>query len=131
MLDKPPYGDGNDLYYQCADLILEIGAATSGSTGDGSTGDGSSDGSGSTGGTTDDAGSTGAVMTTGGASAGSTADESAGISTEAATDSDSAEPDEGCGCRGDTGDARDYGLALLLASFGLLSGARRRRARGR
>lgn len=22
MYDKPPYGDGNDLYYQCADLVL-------------------------------------------------------------------------------------------------------------
>lgn len=22
MTDKPPYGDGNDLYYQCADLVL-------------------------------------------------------------------------------------------------------------
>jgi hypothetical protein len=22
MTDKPPYGDGNDVYYQCADLIL-------------------------------------------------------------------------------------------------------------
>ena len=22
MTDKPPYGDGNDLYYQCADIIL-------------------------------------------------------------------------------------------------------------
>ena len=26
MTDKPPYGDGNDLYYQCADLILRRGA---------------------------------------------------------------------------------------------------------
>lgn len=23
MTDKPPYGDGNDLYYQCADLVLK------------------------------------------------------------------------------------------------------------
>lgn len=22
MTDKPPYGDGNDIYYQCADLVL-------------------------------------------------------------------------------------------------------------
>ena len=26
MTDKPPYGDGNDLYYQCADLVLQSGA---------------------------------------------------------------------------------------------------------
>ncbi len=25
MLDKPPYGDGDDLYYQCADLVLGDG----------------------------------------------------------------------------------------------------------
>jgi MYXO-CTERM domain-containing protein len=23
MYDKPPYGDGNDMYYQCADIIIE------------------------------------------------------------------------------------------------------------
>ena len=27
MTDKPPYGDGNDIYYQCADLILTNGDA--------------------------------------------------------------------------------------------------------
>lgn len=26
MTDKPPYGDGNDLYYQCADLVLRADA---------------------------------------------------------------------------------------------------------
>jgi len=26
MTDKPPYGDGNDLYYQCADITLSNGA---------------------------------------------------------------------------------------------------------
>jgi hypothetical protein len=26
MTDKPPYGDGNDIYYQCADLALRTGA---------------------------------------------------------------------------------------------------------
>lgn len=30
MTDKPPYGDGNDLYYQCVDLVLERGAADAG-----------------------------------------------------------------------------------------------------
>ena len=25
MTDKPPFGDGNDMYYQCADLILQRG----------------------------------------------------------------------------------------------------------
>lgn len=27
MYDKPPYGDGNDLYYQCADIALRVGGA--------------------------------------------------------------------------------------------------------
>lgn len=31
MSDKPPYGDGNDLYYQCVDLVLSS-AATGAST---------------------------------------------------------------------------------------------------
>lgn len=26
MTDKPPYGDGNDIYYQCADLVLSNAA---------------------------------------------------------------------------------------------------------
>jgi len=26
MSDKPPYGDGNDMYYQCADLVLSVDA---------------------------------------------------------------------------------------------------------
>ena len=26
MTDKPPYGDGNDIYFQCADLALRAGA---------------------------------------------------------------------------------------------------------
>jgi hypothetical protein len=26
MSDKPPYGDGNDMYYQCADLVLSADA---------------------------------------------------------------------------------------------------------
>ena len=26
MTDKPPYGDGNDIYFQCADIALRIGA---------------------------------------------------------------------------------------------------------
>ena len=26
MSDKPPYGDGNDIYYQCADIVLSTAA---------------------------------------------------------------------------------------------------------
>lgn len=28
MTDKPPYGDGNDLYFQCADIALRAGTPT-------------------------------------------------------------------------------------------------------
>jgi MYXO-CTERM domain-containing protein len=34
MTDKQPYGDGNDLYYQCADLILAADAPDAGPTPD-------------------------------------------------------------------------------------------------
>lgn len=30
MTDKPPYGDGNDIYYQCADLVLRSSAGGGG-----------------------------------------------------------------------------------------------------
>jgi uncharacterized protein (TIGR03382 family) len=30
MTDKPPYGDGNDIYFQCADLALRAGAGPDG-----------------------------------------------------------------------------------------------------
>ncbi len=30
MQDKPPWGDGNDIYYQCADLVIEAGAGGEG-----------------------------------------------------------------------------------------------------
>lgn len=35
MTDKPPYGDGNDMYYQCADIALmgEVASTTSGEPG--------------------------------------------------------------------------------------------------
>ena len=35
MSDKPPYGDGNDLYYQCLDLVLSrsaVGESTTAAT---------------------------------------------------------------------------------------------------
>lgn len=35
MTDKPPYGDGDDIYYQCADLVLGTPADAAVPTGDG------------------------------------------------------------------------------------------------
>lgn len=34
MTDKPPYGDGNDLYYQCADIVLAKSTTPGSSSGD-------------------------------------------------------------------------------------------------
>ncbi|MEZ4451748.1 MAG: SCE4755 family polysaccharide monooxygenase-like protein [Nannocystaceae bacterium] len=87
MTDKPPYGDGNDLYYQCADLILEGPVDTDGTTTDGTT-DGTSDGTTGdpTSGTTSE-GTTGASTsagttgeTSGGTSGGSTTSGTTGTS---------------------------------------------------
>jgi hypothetical protein len=39
MTDKPPYGDGNDIYYQCADIVLvkDASAADAGGSSSGAT----------------------------------------------------------------------------------------------
>lgn len=130
MSDKPPYGDGNDMYYQCADIALmgEVASTTSGETG--STGDagtttadpsaGSTSGAETTG-TSDPSATDGATEasaseapTTGGSSgvASSTGD---GAATAGSGD------DEGCGCRGDAG-----GGWLALGLLPLLLPRRRR-----
>jgi MYXO-CTERM domain-containing protein len=140
MTDKPPYSDGNDLYYQCADIAIvgEVASTDSGEPGTtgapGTTG-GSSDATGSTGepGSSDPSG--GATDPTGGAPTTGTADSSTGAATGStvtagATDgtggtgdgtTDGADKDSGCGCR--SGDAG--GLAWL--TVGLLPLLRRRR----
>jgi len=51
MTDKPPFGDGNEFYYQCADIVISAGgagssSAASSSSGSGSTGAGSGGGGG-------------------------------------------------------------------------------------
>jgi len=142
MLDKPPYGDGNDLYYQCADLILEgpvmgttgtttdgttdgttggtsgtTGAETSGATTDATTTAGSSSGSAS-GSSTD--GSTGSGGTTG-SSAGS-GDTSA--ASTGATSGGGDESEGGCSCS--QGQDRGFLPGLGLAALVLVARRRRR-----
>jgi len=151
MYDKPPFADGNDMYYQCADIVIEgAGVETTGTTGDPTTGDPStSDGTtGMTDGTTGD-GTTGDGTTDGttegGSSAGSatgsdtgSSSESAGptagsgdstassateSTTESATDSGAGDDDVACGCvQGSSGGAP-------WMAFGLLALAVRRRRR--
>lgn len=133
MTDKPPYGDGNDLYYQCADIVIEgvvastTGAATDGgstggadtsggTTGDGTTGDGTTT-------TTTDPGSTshashGTDPTTSGGSEGTAAGSSSGA--PPTTSDPNIDDDKGCGCRSDG--APGWGLLALLPAL-----ARRRR----
>jgi hypothetical protein len=130
MTDKPPYGDGNDLYYQCADIVIEgIAAGTSGddtssgtsdaTTGDATTGDATST---STTGdaTTTSTGSpheshgdeTGSDPTTGGpATDGGTAG-TGGSSGTSATGEPMDDKGDACSCRGDV--APGWSLLALL-----------------
>ena len=143
MTDKKPYGDGNDLYYQCADIaIVGEAGATSGDTSTtdpgttpvpgttgaesssaGETGGATTGGPGSEGGETA-AGSTGGDTATTASTAASTTDDPTGSATAtggATADgtgtgggtSDGADGDKGCGCRGEAGGAGWLGLALL------------------
>jgi hypothetical protein len=50
MTDKAPYGDGNDLYYQCADLVLQAGAPAPADAGTPAAGDDAGIGPGPSGG---------------------------------------------------------------------------------
>ncbi|MDC0719748.1 SCE4755 family polysaccharide monooxygenase-like protein [Nannocystis bainbridge] len=139
MTDKPPYEIGtNDLYYQCADIVLEGAAETTGeetsagetTTGEATTGSETSEGTG-TPGTTGEPGTTGGdpQPTTGTtAESGTTAGD--GTTAESGNESDGTgsateslgEGEGGCGsCN--TGGAGGSSLAALL----LLLGRRRRR----
>lgn len=114
MLDKPPYGDGNDVYFQCADIALRAPA------------DAGVGGS-ATGGQAGAAGTTG----TGGTSSGGTS----GLGGSTGGSSSGGGDDGGCGCRAARG--RDA-WPLVLGALGIVlvfarkSGRDRRpyRARG-
>ncbi|HLU65424.1 MAG TPA: SCE4755 family polysaccharide monooxygenase-like protein [Kofleriaceae bacterium] len=112
MTDKPPFGDGNDLYYQCADIVLSADAPETpeagclpGAVGDppdagpGGGGDGDSDGDG----------------------------EPAGSDAGIGADGDGTRTGAAGGCAAAGGGSTGGALALLLA-FGALA-RRRRRAR--
>lgn len=106
MTDKSPYGDGNDLYYQCADIVIKAdcggGAASTGAAQAASTGKGATAGS--------------PAATTGGGDGG---DGGAGGSS-----------DEG-GCavapRGGARTASSAGILLALGLLGVTHVRRRRR----
>ncbi len=152
MTDKPPYGDGNDLYYQCIDIVLESdGPSTDTDTDtdsttdtDDPTTDGETDsetdsttsdttGTDTTEGPTDSDGETAETTdegttdeTTGDGSdtgEGTTADTStSGVDTMTDSGDTASGEDEGCGCT--TTDDMPVGIAVLLAA-GLLSLRRR------
>ncbi len=156
MTDKKPYGDGNDLYYQCADIAIvgEVGA-TSGETS--TTDPGTTTVPGTTGAETSSAGETGGATSGepgssegGETAAGSTSGDVTTMTPTTTGDptatgggtitdgtggtgsgtSDGAGGDSGCGCRSDAGDTGDAGGAgwLALALLPLL--VTRRGARG-
>ena len=146
MYDKPPYGDGNDMYYQCADIVIEgSGVDTTGTTtGDPTTGDptgdpttGDTTGDATTGDTTGDATTGDATTggeTTGGSSSGSASDSSATSSGQTAgtgdttastaTDADSAtggsdDEEGGCACsQGGAGGPSWIALGLVVMAIG-------------
>lgn len=130
MSDKPPYGDGNDMYYQCADIALEGEVALTDSGEPGTTTAATTSGepdptaTGSeTGGDSNesiasesdsDEGEAGTAPNssdapTGGGDGGSTG---GGGSTGAVSDGATVD-DEGCGCRGDAGGGGWLALGLL------------------
>lgn len=117
MTDKPPYGDGNDIYYQCADIALRADqdAGSGGSAGAGGAGTG---GTTATGGAGTGAGGTGAAGAGGAGAAGS-----AGASGSPSAGSGSGD-DGGCSM---TAPAQPGGLAWLgvLAALGALWRRRR------
>lgn len=129
MTDKAPYGDGNDLYYQCADIVIEGVAAgstgdTGGGTSDATTGDagGSTTGAGTDGGTTADPGATSHAS-----HASHGGDPTTGADATASDGSSGDAPDAGaeggCGCRSDA--PGGWGLLALVPALAL----RRRRPR--
>ena len=134
MTDKPPYGDGNDIYYQCADIVIE---GLAGTTGGDTTGGGTTSGD-STSGSTTSAGTATGDATTGDATTGdlpggtgsTTNDPTTGATTSATTGNDTSgssgdgpgsDDAAGCGCRSDA--ANGWALLTLLPGLAL----RRRR----
>ncbi|HEY8376243.1 MAG TPA: SCE4755 family polysaccharide monooxygenase-like protein [Nannocystis sp.] len=141
MTDKPPYQVGtNDLYYQCADIVLVGEEETTGGTSEGTTGgtsEGTSDatsgnasGSGNATEPTSGAGTTGGGGPGGASGTDGGADDETGLTCPPSAAGEALkprcsidEPDSGCSCRsGGPGGAS----AGLLALLGLL----RRRRRG-
>lgn len=112
MTDKQPYGDGNDIYFRCADLVLQMGAGGGPSTTTSTT---SSSGSG--------AGGAGTTSSTG-ANTGSGGDNT---SSGAGAFGEHPEEDSGCSLGGAGGAPTSAALAAL-ALLGLAVRDRRRRA---
>jgi MYXO-CTERM domain-containing protein len=134
MTDKPPYEIGtNDLYYQCADLVLEGEAETTGeettggTTGEATNGEPTAGESPTTNDTMDEPVTTGGDEEPGtGSGGGTTADSGNSDSSEGAAsqpgDTSGDREESGCGCR-----SEGPGGAGLAALMTLLFARRRRR----
>jgi Lytic polysaccharide mono-oxygenase, cellulose-degrading len=134
MTDKAPYGDGNDIYHQCADIVLSAGTTASSSSA--STGASSSASTGASSSASTGASSSASTGASSSASGGSTTSgDSSSVTASAAEGAgggDSGAPGEdkgGCAYRapGSRGGASPS-LALLVLGLGvaLLRGQRRR-----
>jgi hypothetical protein len=119
MTDKPPYGDGNDIYYQCADIALVGVVEGTGSGEPGSTGGGDS---GSTGGdaTTGDASSGGTAGGTGGGVTGEQPTTGGGSGATASSTSDGA---TGGSSGGSTASSTSDGATASSSSDGATGGS--------
>ncbi len=132
----------DDIYFQCADIVLRAGGSGSGGTGGGG---GSSTGGGGSGGASGSAGAssggsggnvgTGGTGTSGAGSGGTAgSSSSAGSAGRATTTTSDTSDESGCAVSGSRGGARS--AALLLGALGLVSSRRwyrsaRRSARSR
>jgi hypothetical protein len=116
MTDKPPFGGGNDLYYQCADLVLKGGGSPSGASSSAASGS-SSAASGSS--SAASGSSSAASGSGGGAAAGGGGDGEGGGS--------SGGNGGGCSCIVNGGNEGGALSALALVALAWLAKARRTR----
>lgn len=114
MTDKPPWGPegGKDIYYQCADLVLDASAGSG--TGSGTGGGESGSSSATSGGETSSGSTSGASSTSDGGSSSGFAPTDGAPNTDSASTTDS---DGSSGCRMGTRPSGAVAALMLLAFY--------------